>query len=82
MGAAVLLLSAVKDCNTAVHVLTIKNHCTTVCKKMQWEFTKLFSKTTGRNNISPPEKIPIIVSLFPIFEFSGLTTCKISRSIV
>ena len=30
----------------------------------------------------PPEKIPIIVSLFPIFEFSGLTTCKISRSIV
>ena len=45
-------------------------------------FTKLFSKTTGRNNISPPEKIPIIVSLFPIFEFSGLTTCKISRSIV
>ncbi len=42
MGAAVLLLSAVKDCNTAVHVLTIKNHCTTVCKKMQWDLQNFF----------------------------------------
>ncbi len=46
-------------------------------------FTKLFSNSTQKNNISQGAiqdmklyRLAIVVYVFPFFEFSRLTTCK------